>query len=275
MQPTVLQYDVFVSYSHHDKALIEPLVDILATSGGSVFWDAKSLIPGDVWTRMIPDAIGKCKVFVVCWCCQTAASANVEMEIQFAVEYERRIVPVRLCPTPLPKLIANRTWIDLRGQVVHDCEHRHRQVRTDHLPSVRSLSTSGSEPEADASCLTMREQLRQIVLLKGQGREIRRGTDMSKQLWRILGRIREHVAHCEDCQNGFNVLLEYWGLRGTASAVPGSNFRGDLSVPDRSVPDDPEERRGKQFEKLIHMYFHLPSILRNTGPDSADKNGEN
>src|ERR1035438_2674640 len=92
--PTTRQYDVFVSYSHKDKELVQPLVQLLTVNARRVFWDVNSLEPGHVWPQEIEKAILGCKRFLLLWCCDTSDSEQVANELALAEGYQKVIIPV-------------------------------------------------------------------------------------------------------------------------------------------------------------------------------------
>jgi TIR domain len=122
---------VFVSYSRHDEALVKPLAGLLGVAADdAVFLDVASLKPGDLWDEKIIGAVKEASVFVLCWCCQCEHSTFIAKEISAALsEKQKRLVPVLFCSTPLPPAMADRQWIDLRGQIVHDCLSPHTQEK--------------------------------------------------------------------------------------------------------------------------------------------------
>lgn len=116
---------VFVSYSRHDEALVKPLAGLLGVaSDDAVFLDVSELKPGDLWEEKIIKAVKEASVFVLCWCCEAEKSAFIAKEIGTALsEGKKRLVPVLFCSTRLPDSLADRQWIDLRGRIVHVCNH--------------------------------------------------------------------------------------------------------------------------------------------------------
>lgn len=136
-------YTVFVSYARHDEAFVTPLGGLLGAAGQPVFLDVESIMPGEAWRAEIENAVRASSVFIVCWCCESKRSKFVQHEIEIALEQSkhRRIVPVLLCSARLPKRLADRQWIDLRGRIVHLCNARHRDVGQpdDHSKLKKSL----------------------------------------------------------------------------------------------------------------------------------------
>ncbi len=142
-----------MSYSRHDESLVRPLAGLLGVAADdAVFLDVTSIKPGDVWDNKIMDAVKEASVFVVCWCCEGDKSTFIAKEISAALaEGGKRLVPVLFCPTPLPPSLADRQWIDLRGQVVHNCPLPHVETKKSHKESPpyklnRVLSWQADEP---------------------------------------------------------------------------------------------------------------------------------
>lgn len=112
---------------------MKPLAALLgAAARDAVFLDVNSIKPGDFWKQEIDSALQDAAVFILCWCCESQASDFVGYEIRMAIENRaKRVVPVRLCSSPLPNLLSDRQWIDLRGRIVHDCrDHIHVEKKT-------------------------------------------------------------------------------------------------------------------------------------------------
>jgi hypothetical protein len=129
--PIPTKNKVFVSYSRHDEALVRPLAGLLGVAAeDAVFLDVEQIKPGELWEKKIIGAVQDSTVFVICWCCQSDKSEFVAKEIATALMDEnRRLVPVLFCSSSLPASLNGRQWIDLRGQVVHNCPipHSHEE----------------------------------------------------------------------------------------------------------------------------------------------------
>lgn len=114
---------VFVSYSRHDEELVKPLAALLGLNAeDAVFLDVEQLKPGMLWEETIVKAIEQCSVFVICWCCESKKSTFVAKELKLALaDRKKKIVPVLFCSAKLPRQVAKRQWIDLRGRIAHTC----------------------------------------------------------------------------------------------------------------------------------------------------------
>jgi hypothetical protein len=138
---------VFVSYSRHDEELVKPLAGLLgAAANDAVFFDVSSLKPGVQWKEEIDEALRDASVFILCWCCEGQKSAFIAHEIKLALEDgSKRLVPVMLCPTPLPSALADRQWIDLQGRIVHACSDHGAEWRDGSID--HNMGTSESTPD--------------------------------------------------------------------------------------------------------------------------------
>ena len=135
---------VFVSYSRHDEALVKPLAGLLGVAAeDAVFLDVEQLKPGDLWEEKLVGAVQESSVFVLCWCCQSEKSEFVAKEIRIALtDRSKKLVPVLFCSTKLPADLTARQWIDLRGRVVHNCDHFRDGARSDETTSTAPVSES-------------------------------------------------------------------------------------------------------------------------------------
>jgi hypothetical protein len=121
----VKQFDAFISYSRNDQKLVEPLVQLMSLNGRRIFWDAISIQPGELWENTLEEALKNSRLVVVLWCCDTAVSDWVNREINLALKFNKKLVPVLLCSFPTSDSIGARQWIDLRRSVRHECSASH------------------------------------------------------------------------------------------------------------------------------------------------------
>lgn len=101
------------------------LVSLLRDSLGhleAVFWD-DDFMPGKRWLEQFRGAIRNSPKLYVIWCAHSAASEYVQREYRFAIRLKKRVVPVLVDGTPLPRALSAIQGIDLRGLL------RHRAVK--------------------------------------------------------------------------------------------------------------------------------------------------
>jgi hypothetical protein len=107
---------IFVSYSHFDAELVDPIVRLLqAVPGGGVFQDRISIRPGKEWRPILMAALLEARLVLVFWCAHSSASTEVAREYTDAIERGKDVVPVLLDSTPLPSTLDKYQWVDLRS----------------------------------------------------------------------------------------------------------------------------------------------------------------
>ena len=92
--------DIFLSYSHLDRPLVRPVVELLESEGWTVWWD-RGIEPGMPWLPELEAEMGRSRALVVMWSRRSVRSRWVRREaaggrsgtlIRFqAVSRERRV----------------------------------------------------------------------------------------------------------------------------------------------------------------------------------------
>jgi hypothetical protein len=92
--------DIFLSYAREDLPRVEPVVDALAKRGWSVWWD-RTIIPGQVFARVIQAALDEARCVVVLWSRDSVESDWVTTE---ADDGQRRgiLIPALLDDVVIP-----------------------------------------------------------------------------------------------------------------------------------------------------------------------------
>jgi hypothetical protein len=85
--------------------------------GSENFLDQRSLLAGDDFPAKIAKAIDDCDVFVLMWCACASESTWVRRELNWAIERQKRIVPVLLSDAPLPEEIERINGVKLHAPV--------------------------------------------------------------------------------------------------------------------------------------------------------------
>lgn len=81
------QFDFFISYSTEDKAIVDGVV-LQLESAGAKCWYAPRDVVGR-YAKAIVDAIGNCKVFLLCLSKNAAISEHVLNEVEIAYHKEK------------------------------------------------------------------------------------------------------------------------------------------------------------------------------------------
>jgi hypothetical protein len=108
---------IFVSYKREDRRQIEPLVDIIAAQGWSVFWDPK-IVPGSPnWDMLLERKLMAAKCVLVAWSAAAATSHYVRTEAHHG-RSRNTLVAVTFDGT-VPATFALAQTVDLTGWSGH------------------------------------------------------------------------------------------------------------------------------------------------------------
>lgn len=94
--------NVFISYSHTDTSLVNPVVKLLRVNQSFVFQDHDTIKPGSKWQESLIEALADTNVVVIFWCGHAHHSEEVKKEWSMAMDKGKDIVPLLLDETPLP-----------------------------------------------------------------------------------------------------------------------------------------------------------------------------
>jgi internalin A len=104
--------NVFVSYSRKDKIFAKRVARELEKEGVGVWWDFESLEGGQDWQTEITKAIRQCDFFVVVLTPSAIQSEWVGNEIAYALQTQRRIIPLYLKKCDIPIGLVKKQFID-------------------------------------------------------------------------------------------------------------------------------------------------------------------
>lgn len=132
--------NIFISYANEDRHHVQRLRALLGAivGDGAIFAEQDEVRVGTTWTLELARAIVNSTHFVVVWSSSARDSHWVNQEVTSAVELAheqplRRIIPVRIDPTPLPEELEPFAGIDLFGE---------RDVRSASLTSGVQLASA-------------------------------------------------------------------------------------------------------------------------------------
>ena len=127
--PDDFPYDVFLSHSAKDKAVVRPLAERLRADGVKVWFDEWVLQPGDSIegnqskTAKIEEGLERSRVLVLCMSAHAFGSDWAQLEsgtvrtgqrpFRDPLNKERRFLPLRLDDAPIKGSLAQRTRIHM------------------------------------------------------------------------------------------------------------------------------------------------------------------
>ena len=111
-----MQFDVFISYSHEDKAAADSACATLEQAGIRCWISPRDIVPGMDWSELIINAIERAKLMVLIFSGHANESPQIKREVERAVHMGLPIIPVRIEDTPPSKsleyFISTPHWLD-------------------------------------------------------------------------------------------------------------------------------------------------------------------
>lgn len=113
-------FDVFISYSHHDKEVAERICSLLDRYNISYWIDKEGVRHGEDFKEDIVDAIGRSKILLFISSANSNKSRNTIKEVGLAEGYNKVIIPVKIDDSPYHKSLeydlCNRHWVQLKDK---------------------------------------------------------------------------------------------------------------------------------------------------------------
>lgn len=115
--PGDFQYDVFLSHSAKDKAVVRPLAERLRQDGVKVWFDEWEIRPGDSIPAKIEEGLEHSRVLVFCMSANAFGSDWARLEsgtfrFRDPLNKERRFLPLRLDAAPIKGSLAQFLYIN-------------------------------------------------------------------------------------------------------------------------------------------------------------------
>ena len=103
---------IFISYSRKDSEYMSEFSKSLRNAGANL-WSDKQIVPGGLWDNSIETALTSCDVIIVLISKASVNSNNVMDEVSFALEENKKVIPVLLEQCDLPFRLRRIQFIDL------------------------------------------------------------------------------------------------------------------------------------------------------------------
>jgi hypothetical protein len=147
--PDEFAYDVFLSYSAKDKAVVRDVAKRLKKEGLRVWFDEWVLKPGDSIPAKIEEGLERSRVLVLCMSANAFGSDWAQLEsstfrFRDPLNKERRFVPLRLDNTPIKGSLAQFLHIDW-----HSTDAEEQCVRILEICRSAIENTLGVNPDLD------------------------------------------------------------------------------------------------------------------------------
>lgn len=102
----------FFSYSREDQDFALKLADDMRKNGISIWFDQFDIPTGSLWDIEIEKALKRCNDFIVIISSNSVKSKNVLDEISYAIEENKRIIPIKISNCDIPFRIRRLQYID-------------------------------------------------------------------------------------------------------------------------------------------------------------------
>ena len=109
----------FISYANKHEAVVRSFHSYSTIFSSEIFFDQRSIPLGSDFPRQICSAIDNCEVFILMWCACASESSWVIMELDRALNADKKIVPVLLSDYPLPPEVERKNGIKLNFELCH------------------------------------------------------------------------------------------------------------------------------------------------------------
>jgi len=107
---------IFISYSRSDSAEVVKLASRLKQAGANLWLDQLDIPVGAVWDIEIEKALVNCECLIYIVSQASANSNNVLNEVYYALEENKRVLPVKINDCKIPFRIMRLQYIDLFQQ---------------------------------------------------------------------------------------------------------------------------------------------------------------
>ena len=103
---------IFFSYSRKDSTLVLDLARKLRTAGADVWLDQLDIEAGTNWDDSVEEALQKSEVVLVILSKTSVESQNVRDEYSYAIEENKRVIPVLIEPCTIPFRLRRLQYAD-------------------------------------------------------------------------------------------------------------------------------------------------------------------
>jgi hypothetical protein len=103
---------IFISYAREDISFVKQLEKKLKASDVDLWVDYCNVLPGDIITERVNEALEQCNTMLLVWSDSAKKSFWVNIEWGSAISVHKRIIPCVLDKTPIPPLLATMAYID-------------------------------------------------------------------------------------------------------------------------------------------------------------------
>jgi len=107
-----MSHQLFISYSHKDKAFASNVAKDLENEGYDIWLDRTDIQTGSRWDDEVVKGLETSRVFMVLLSQAAVASENVKDEIDYAIDHQKKMLPLLLEPCEIPLRLRRVQYVD-------------------------------------------------------------------------------------------------------------------------------------------------------------------
>ena len=149
---------IFISYSRTNKDFALELANELRASGFNIWFDLLDIPTGSRWDDEIERALERCEIFMVILTPSSTISDNVKDEIGYAIDSDKRILPILLKDANVPLRLRRFQYVDFTDISYNEGIDRAKELLRKLInESARSalkqdsVDTQSPQPDSDRS----------------------------------------------------------------------------------------------------------------------------
>jgi hypothetical protein len=174
---------IFLSYSRTNRGFALELAKELKASGFLIWFDQLDIPTGARWDDEIEKALTDCEIFMVILTPQSIASHNVKDEIGYAIDSNKRILPILLEQANVPFRLRRFQYVDFTNKSNNEGIDAARQLLRKLIdeptqPRQDSPGMQSPQPEVDRSAALKADANR---LARQKAEAIRRAREQEQQ----------------------------------------------------------------------------------------------
>lgn len=176
---------IFISYSRTNRGFALELAMELKASGFRVWFDQLDIPTGARWDDEIEKALIQCEIFMVILTQQSIASYNVKDEIGYAIDSNKRILPILLEHVDVPFRLRRFQYVDFTDKSNNEGIDAAKQLLrklmdepTESRPEPASANVQSPQQEIDRSAALQAEANR---LARQKAESIRKAREQEQQ----------------------------------------------------------------------------------------------
>jgi len=167
---------VFISYSRNNKDFALELANELRASGFNIWFDLLDIPTGSRWDDEIERALEQCEIFMVILTPSSTISDNVKDEIGYAIDSDKRILPILLKDANVPLRLRRFQYVDFTdisyNEGIDQAKHLLRKLinepaksllKSDSIKDQLSQSSSDRSAELQADAQRLARQKSEAI----------------------------------------------------------------------------------------------------------------